>query len=147
MEFSDFAKVMAAGCYDSNNNADFLIHLTNKIMGGQPGRSRIVNGKKVFQNPMANQSKRSRYKYFDGVIKIPKHIASTLYGSRDLEKFANFIEECYNEYAQLELYEKLKEVEKKDYHTELDSEIEKDMIPQMCAKLFEKILYERTQAK
>lgn len=141
MTFSKFAQIMYTGANECDYQAEFVVHLTNQIMGGRPGRSHIVDGKTVYQNPIANKEKRRQYEFFNGDRSISKKDASTLYSSIDLKKFSDYIEWRYSSDAQIELLNELGKNE--DLNKE---EFKGKMVPDICAILFKNILYDLAKA-
>lgn len=129
MTFSQFATVMYAYCNEGETQSDFVKHLIDKIMDGQPGRAHDDG---TYQNPMRGKDDRTLLNYFNGDRSISKKDASTIYCSIKTEKFEQYIEKRCSGEAKILLIDDLLKVE--------DIE-EKGTVPQVCAQLFEKILH------
>lgn len=142
MTFSQFAQIMYTGANECTDRAEFVIHLTNQIMDGRPGRSHVVGEKKVYQNPIANKEKRRLYEFFDGDRSISKNDASTLYSSISLKKFSNYVIWRYSRDAQIALLDELEKNE--DLGKE---EFKGKLVSDVCAILFKNILYDLAKAK
>lgn len=142
MTFSEFAKVMYRFCNEKPSKSDFVVHLVNKIMAGQPGRA---NGEDSYQNPLAGKSQDVLLKYFTGDRSIPGKDASMIYSHIKREKFENYIEKRCSPDAQYLLLEDLLKIGGENL---LEKEgIEKNSTPpQICAQLFTNILGELAEA-
>lgn len=135
MTFSQFAKVMYTYCNEGETEADFVIHLIDEIMGGQPGRAHDDG---TYQNPMRGKNERTLLNYFNGKRAISKKDASTIYSSIKTEKFEKYIERRCSDDAKSRLLDDA--LEKEDIEKNL-------MLPQICAQLFEKILRDLAESK
>lgn len=129
MTFAQFAQALYPYCNEGPSKPEFVRHLVDKIMDGQPGRAHADGG---FQNPLRAMDDRTLLNYFNGKRSISPTDASTIYCSIKPEKFENYIAHRCSKDAQLKLLDALLEVE----------DIETDLVPVVCAKLFEKILQE-----
>lgn len=128
MTFSEFAQVLYPYCNEGTSKAEFVRHLIDKIMDGQPGRAHDDGG---YQNPMRTMDDRTLLNYFNGNRSISSADASTIYCSIKTEKFEKYIDcRCSGE-AKIKLLDDLLEIE--------DIQ-EKGMVPVVCAQIFEKIL-------
>lgn len=133
MTFSEFAKLLYPYCSNNENDAEFVIALTDQIMSGQPARKHADG---TYQNPLRNDSAISLRKYFRGDQNIPRKSASILFRSCDENKFEKFVERQCSDDALQSLSERLKK------ETGIDSK----MFPQrLCSELFERILQDLSQ--
>lgn len=130
MKFSQFAQVLYPYCNEGSTKGEFVWHLVDKIMDGQPGRA---HGNDEYQNPLRSMDDRTLLNYFNGVHSISPKDASTIYSSIKTEKFENYIDHRCSAEAQSKLLDALLEVEEIE---------EKGTVPEVCAQLFEKILRE-----
>lgn len=130
MTFSQFAKVMYVYCNEGETKSDFVIHLIDKIMYGQPGRAHADG---TYQNPMRGKDDRTLLNYFNGDRSISPKDASTICSSIYMEKFEKYIEKRCSADAQMLLWEDLLKVEAIQ---------DKGMVPEICAQLFKKILHD-----
>ncbi len=130
MTFSQFAQALYPFCNEGATKGEFVWHLVDMIMGGQPGRAHEDGG---YQNPLRVLDDRTLLNYFNGSRSISAKDASTIYSSIKPEKFENYIDRRCSEDAQLKLLDALLEVE---------DIAEKGTVPEVCAQLFEKILRE-----
>lgn len=130
MTFSQFAQALYPFCNEGATRGEFVWHLVDKIMDGQPGRAHEDGG---YQNPLRTMDDRTLLNYFNGSRSISAKDASTIYCSIKTEKFEKYIDwRCSGE-AQIKLLDALLEIE--------DIK-EKGTVPEVCAQLFEKILRE-----
>lgn len=130
MTFSQFAQALYPYCNEGSTRGEFVWHLVDKIMDGQPGRAHKDGG---YQNPLRAMDDRTLLNYFNGSRSISAKDASTIYCSIKTEKFEKYIDwRCSGE-AQIKLLDALLEIE--------DIK-EKGTVPEVCAQLFEKILRE-----
>lgn len=130
MTFSQFAQALYPFCNEGPSKPEYVRHLVDKIMGGQPGRMHADGN---FQNPMRGLDDRIVLNYFNGDRSISAKDASTIYSSISTEKFEKYIDwRCPGE-SQIKLLDALLKVE--------DIK-EKGTVPEICALLFEKILRE-----
>lgn len=132
MTFSQFAQALYPFCNEGTTRGEFVWHLVDMIMDGQPGRAHGDGG---YQNPLRAMDERTLLNYFNGVHDFSTKDASTIYSSIKTEKFENYIERRCSGEALIKLLDALLEVE--------DIE-EKGTVPEVCAQLFEKILRELT---
>ncbi len=130
MTFSQFAQTLYPYCNEGPSKAEFVRHLVDKIMGGQPGRAHDDGG---YQNPLRAMDDRTLLNYFNGKRSISAKDASTIYISIKPEKFEKYIDRRCPGDAAIKLLDALLEVE--------DIE-EKGTVPEVCAQIFEKILRE-----
>lgn len=130
MTFSQFAQALYPYCNEGPSKPKFIIHLVDKIMDGQPGRLHADGG---FQNPMGALDERTLLNYFNGDRSISSKDASAIYSKLKIEKFEKYIEHHCSGDAQIRLWDALCEIE--------DIQ-EKGTIPEVCAKLFDKILFD-----
>lgn len=128
MTFSQFAQALYPFCNEGTSKPEFVRHLIDKIMDGQPGRAHDGGG---YQNPLRATDDRTLLNYFNGERSIWPKDASTIYCSIKTEKFEKYIDRRCSGEAQIRLLDALLEVE--------DIE-EKGTVPEVCAQLFEKIL-------
>ena len=130
MTFSQFAQVLYPYCNEGDTKPEFVKHLVDKIMDGQPGRAYGYDG---YQNAMREKDDRTLLNYFKGDRSISPKDASRIYCSIKTEKFKKYIDHRCSGEAQIELFNALSEIEV----------IEKTgTAPEVCAKLFAKILHE-----
>ena len=130
MTFSQFAQALYPYCNEGDTKPEFVKHLVDKIMDGQPGRAHEDGG---YQNPMREKDDRTLLNYFNGDRSISPKDASRIYCSIKTEKFENYIDRRCSWDAQDKLMDTLLEVEG----------IEEDgTIPEICARLFVEILRE-----
>lgn len=129
MTFSQFAKVLYTCCRDVGTQGEFVIQLTDKIMGGRPGRAHADG---TYQNPMRGKDTRSLLYYFSGERKIPQKDASVLLSSVDKYKFEVYLRDRYSEDAQIQLKHDLAEIE-----TIPDGDV-----VEVCADIFEQVLHD-----
>ena len=132
MNFSDFAKVLYPYCNEGKSIPEYVMHLVDQIMGGQPARQRKDG---TFQNPMRNIDEDNLRNYFHGKRSISPKDASTIYSSINLEKFEKYIEKRCSDDAQARILDALLEME------EIAQNL---MLPQICAQLFETVLHDLT---
>lgn len=132
MTFSQFAQALYPFCNEGASKAEYIKHLVDKIMDGQPGRA---YGDDKYQNPVRAEGDRVLLNYFNGRNSIPFKSASAIYRKIKLEKFEKYISRHCSEDAQAKLWDTLLEME--------DLQEKKNMsIPEACAKLFDEILYD-----
>lgn len=131
MTFSQFAQVLYPFCNEGASKPEFVRHLVDKIMDGQPGRAHADGN---FQNPLRGLNDRVVLNYFNDERSISAKDASTIYCSIKPEKFINYIDDRCSWDAQDKLMDALQAVEpiEEDGHT----------VPEICARLFESILRE-----
>lgn len=128
MTFSQFAQALYPFCNEGTSKPEFVRHLVDKIMDGQPGR---MHADGDYQNPLRGMDDRTLLNYFNGDRSISAKDASTIYSSIKLEKFEKYIDRRCSGDAPIKLLDALLEVE--------DIK-EKGTVPVVCARLFEKIL-------
>lgn len=129
MTFSQFAQVLYTYCRDVGTQGEFVIQLTDKIMGGRPGRAHSDG---TYQNPIRGKDSRSLLYYFNGERPIPQKDASIIFSSIDKYKFEEYLRKRCSEEAQAKLKEDLEKVE----------QIPDGDIAEVCADLFEQILHD-----
>lgn len=127
MTFSQFAQVLEKYCSDVGTRGDFIVLLTDKIMGGRPGRAHKGGG---YQNPMRDKDARSLLYFYSGERSISKPDAKILLRSVDKYKFEEFLQKCCSEDALNQLRNDLENIEA----------IPGGNIVEVCADLFEQIL-------
>jgi len=155
MTFSEFAQVMSIYCRgtkkDENQenekdkedkeekepkdpktrtDAEFVIHLVNQIMAGRPGR---MHADGTFQNPLGHKNAQILALYYKGIRSIPKGDASIILSSIDKYKFEEYLRKNCSDQAQEMLMKDLSEIESID---------NKGDFAEVCADLFEKIIYD-----
>lgn len=128
MTFSQFAQALYPYCNEGPSKAEFIRHLVDKIMDGQPRRPHDDGG---YQNPIAAMDDRTLLNYYNGVHSISPKDASAIYCKIKTEKFEKYIDHRCSGEAQIRLLDALLEV---------DDIQEKGTVPEVCAQLFEKIL-------
>lgn len=128
MTFSQFTQALYPYCNEGDTKPEFVKHLVDKIMDGQPGRAHEDGG---YQNPMREKDDRTLLNYFNGDRSISPKDASGIYCSIKTEKFEKYIDHHCSGEAQIELLDTLLEIEAIE---------EKGTVPEVCAKLFAKIL-------
>lgn len=136
MTFSDFAKAMHTYCNNGETQVEFVIKLTDKIMGGQPGRA---HGEKEYQNPLRSKDERSLLYYFDGQRPISQRDARIILSSIDTGKFEKYVEKYCSEDAQILLVEAFGKIENINEIEEI-KELDDKSTPKVCTQLFVKIL-------
>ncbi len=129
MTFSEFANMLFPYCRNGETKAEYVKTLTNKIMGGQPGRGH-ADGK--YQNPLLDKDTRILEMYFSGDRAIPQTAAAILFSSHDKYKFEEYIRSLCSEDAL--------ECLAKDLEAKTGAAVKGDPV-EMCADLFEEILY------
>lgn len=129
MTFSQFAQALYPFCNEGDNKPEFVRHLVDKIMGGQPGRMHADGN---FQNPLRGLDDRVVLNYYNGERSISAKDASTIYSSISTEKFEKYIDWRCSLGAQDDLMDALQAVEP----------IEEDgyTVPEICTRLFVEIL-------
>ncbi len=128
MTFSQFAQALYPYCNEGTSKAEFVRHLVDKIMDGQPGR---MHADGEFQNPLRAMDDRTVLNYYNGERSISSKDASTIYSSIKTEKFEKYIDYRCSSEAQIKLLDALLEIE----------DIEGNRtVPEVCAELFDKIL-------
>lgn len=128
MTFSEFVKILYPFCGNGLKTSEFVILLTTKIMGGQPGRSHTGGG---YQNPLITKNERSLQYYFAGTRNIPKNDVCVILGAVDKYKFEQFMLHHCSDGARLQI---TKELSKRGI-------IQRDLrIEEICADLFVTIL-------
>lgn len=130
MTFSQFAQALYPYCNEGASKIEFVRHLADKIMDGQPGR---LHSDGTYQNPLRSAPDRNVLNYFNGDRTMPADIASAIYASIRTEKFEEYIDRRCSLEAQINLFNDLSEIEPMP---------EKIVIPQICATLFYNILKE-----
>lgn len=128
MTFSKFAQVLYPYCNEGPSRAEFVRHLVDKIMDGQPGRAHNDDG---YQNPLRVMDDRTLLNYFNGSRSISPQDACTIYSSIKTEKFEKYIDHRCSGEAKIKLLDDLLSVE--------DIQ-ETKTVPEICAQLFDKIL-------
>lgn len=128
MTFCQFAKVMCTYCNEWEKESDFVIHLVDKIMHGQPGRAHADG---TYQNPLRGKESRTLLYYLSGDRSIPQADASIIFSSVDKYKFEEYLRCRCSEDAQSRLREDLEKIE----------EIPDGDVVEVCADLFEQILH------
>lgn len=131
MTFSKFANALHPYCNSEPTAGRYVVHITNKIMGGQPGRA---HGNDDYQNPMSSKDERTLLAYFNGERSISQTDASMILSKLDKEKFIKYIDKRCSLDAQMLLVKDLREIE--------DIEIGTKTVPEICADLFESIIYD-----
>lgn len=132
MTFSELATVLYPYCHKTDSDWEYVILLTDKIMGGQPGRA---NGNETYQNPMRNKEERTLLAYLNGERSISRCDASMILGRIDKKKFAKYVRWCCREDSEMSLLAALEErgfIE--DKHKNM-------LVSDICADLFEQVLY------
>lgn len=129
MTFSQFVQALYPYCNEGTSKPEYIRHLIDKIMDGQPGRAHADGG---YQNPLRAMDDRTLLNYFYGRRSISE-CASTIYSSINIEKFEKYIDRRCSLDAQVKLSNDLSAIEKIDA---------KGTVPEICAQLFEKILRE-----
>lgn len=130
MTFSEFVQALYPYCNEGDNKPEFVKHLVGQIMDGQPGRAHYDGG---CQNPMIEKDDRTLLNYFNGSRSISPKDASRIYCSIKTEKFEKYITKRCSAEAQILLLDDLLKVE----------DIKgKGTVPEVCAQLFAKILYD-----
>jgi len=137
MTFSEFAKALYPFCNEGETEWEFVCHIIDKIMDGHPGRPHIDG---TYQNPMRSKDSRTLLNYFSGARSISKKDASTIYSSIKLEKFEKYINRRCSREAQLYLLDELLKI--KGAKEEIESIGKKQLTPEICTQLFNKILYD-----
>lgn len=135
MTFSQFAQALFPYCNEGDSKPEYVKHLVDKIMDGQPGRPHDDGG---YQNPMREKDERTLLNYFNGERSISPKDASRIYSSIKTEKFEKYIDSHCSAEAQIELLDSL---------LEIDDIEEKGMVPEVCAKIFKKILRDLADPK
>lgn len=128
MTFSEFAKILYPFCGNGLKTSEFVILLTTKIMGGQPGRSHTGGG---YQNPLITKNERSLQYYFAGTRNIPKNDICVILGTVDPYKFEQFLLHHCSEGALLQIEKELfqRGISTENHH-----------VQETCADLFITIL-------
>lgn len=134
MTFSDFAKVLFTYCNEGEKQGDFVVHITNKIMGGRPGRE---HGDGSYQNPLGGKDNDILLHYLNGNRSIPQCDASIILRRIDKYKFEEYLRSRCSEDAQKLLRKDLAAIE----------EIPDGDIVEICADLFEQILHDLAEKK
>lgn len=135
MTFSQFAQALYPYCNEGDTKPEFVKHLVDKIMDGQPGRAHD-NGE--YQNPMRAKDDRTLLNYYNGVRSISEKDACTIYSSIKTEKFEKYIEKRCSLDAQIRLLDSLSKIE----------DVGKNLLaPKICAQIFEKILCSLAEGK
>lgn len=129
MTFSQFAQALYTYLRNGKKEEDFVMELTNQIMGGQPGRAHSDG---TYQNPMLSKDARSLIYYFSGERLIPQKDASIILSSINKYKFEQYLEKYCSEDARNLLKKDLAKIE---------------ILPdgdtvEICADLFEQILHD-----
>lgn len=130
MTFGQFAQVLYLYCNEGDTRPEFVKHLVDEIMDGQPGRAHNAGG---YQNPMREKDDRTLLNYFNDNRSISPKDASRIYCSIKTEKFEKYIDHRCSSEAKIELLDSLLEIEEIE---------EKGTVPEVCGKLFAKILRE-----
>lgn len=136
MTFSEFAKAMHTYCNNGETQVEFVIKLTDKIMGGRPRRA---HGEKEYQNPLKSKDDRSLLYYFDGQRSISQRDARIILSSIDTEKFEKYVKKYCSKDAQILLIEAFGKIENINQIEEI-KELDDKSTPKVCTQLFVKIL-------
>lgn len=128
LTFSQFAKKLYPYCGHGKNEDEFVIALTDKIIGGRPGRA---IGTDNYKNPMRSKNIRTLQAYFEGTRSISKQNASEIYSKIDRYRFEQFLMQETSDDAQ-----KMLKVDLAEYLPDND----KRSIAEICADLFAEIL-------
>lgn len=129
MNFSEFTKTLYPYYGNKRTRIEFVVLLTDTIMGGQPARGHSDGG---YQNPLRNKDERTLLAYFNGERSISHDDASIILSSLKKEKFKKFIKYECSEDAQKMLKQDLAKIEKIN---------ENRGVPAICADLFADILF------
>ena len=135
MTFSEFARILYPYLGKGETERDYLIRLTDKIMGGRPGRSHQDGG---YQNPLRGKDDRILQYYFTGKRNIPQSHASMILSSVDKDKFNDYlVNQCSNDAL---------EMLAKDL-SNFGINVGKNLVPQICTDLFVEILHNLATVK
>ena len=126
LTFSDFAKLLYPYCGREDNQADFVVTLTNKFMLVPERRE-----KDGYINPMISKDIRTKYSYFSGERSIPPKVAHKILGRSSKTRFEEFIK-SFSENAQRSIADKLEE--------KGVSSVNLLNVHEKCADIFEAIL-------
>lgn len=103
LTFSDFAKLLYPYCGREDNQAEFVITLTNNFMPVPERRE-----KDGYINPMKNRESRTLYSYFSGSRSISPKVAHKILGRSSKKKFEDFIL-SFTDNAQRSIVDRLNE--------------------------------------
>lgn len=131
LTFSDFAKILHTYCGCGNTKSEFVITLTNQIMGGRPGSA--IKGDK-YKNPMIMKEPHTLRNYYNGTRSISQGDASLILSRAERYKFEEFLRKKCSEDALSLMKNKLYEYLKKE------NADDKCDIVELCADVFIKIL-------
>lgn len=138
LSFSEFVALLYPYCGNGATEADFIITLSDKIMGGRPGRLSVAD---KYQNPIRNKSLRTLQAYFKGTRPISKRDASILYANSDTYRFEEYLRyQC----SENRLPSLKADFEKKLNQGIIDSNLD---IIAFCADLFVDILKDLAKGK
>ncbi len=145
MKFSEFAKTLFPYCANGRKQTDFVIQLTDKIMGGRPGRAHQVSSNQnspqagcSYQNPLRSKDERTLLAYFNGERTISQCDASIILSSVDKYKFEQYLQhQCSEDALELLAKDISRIAEIKD----------KLQVDEVCADLFVAILHDLATKK
>jgi hypothetical protein len=104
LNFSEFAKILYPYCGRKDNQADFVITLTSKIITKD-----VAFSTDSYSNPMINKDRSTRNKLFNGTQKkIPRKTANLILLKLSRSRFERFINTC-SENARMSIAEELTE--------------------------------------
>lgn len=129
MTFSEFVKIMYVYCGGKKTQAEFIRHITDLIMEGQPGRTHADGS---HQNPMWDKDDRTLQSYFNGSRTISYSDAKLILRKIDLYKFEMYLDDYLSDEAQKLLGTDISNMTKKD--------VKNSDVAKVCADLFEKII-------
>lgn len=132
MNFSEFVKVLYPYCGNGDRKTDFIIRITDKVMGGQPGRAHQDGG---YQNPMRCKDDRTLLAYFNGERSISQVDASVILARIDKYKFENYLKSLCSDEAKKLLLNDLSPVNSTS------------SLEELCADLLETILVDLAKAQ
>ena len=99
MNFSEFAKTLYPYCANGSKQTEFVILLTDKIMGGQPDRA---HKNERYQNPLRNKDERTLLSYFSSERYISQGDARIILSHIDKYKFEQHLQhQCSNDSLEL----------------------------------------------
>lgn len=135
MTFSEFAKALYTYYGNGEKQTDFVIRLTDKIMGGRPGREHKDG---TFQNPLRSKDNRTLLSYFNGERRISQGDAGIILSSSDKYKFEEYLRNQCSEDAQKLLKQDISKIEKINDNQD---------IVEACADIFVSILQDLAKKK
>ena len=131
--FSDFAKILFPYLGYKDNQAEFVITLTDTLFA-RPAAS----GSEGFRNPLRNYQHRYLNRFYSGERDFPRKHAREILGSINMYRFEEFVRES-SDIAQSHIAEEL--------NSAGFPSVSQLNVAEKCADIFKSILIERAKPK